>query len=48
MVASYCIVSVILSHIFLRERLKKPQYICVMLVIIGIVLLGISDGLAEA
>ena len=48
MVASYCIVSVILSHIFLRERLKKPQYICVVLVIIGIVLLGISDGLAEA
>ena len=48
MVASYCIVSVILSRIFLKERLKASQYACVISVIIGIVLLGISDGLAEA
>ncbi len=48
MVASYCIVSVILSRVFLKEKLKAGQYACVVSVIVGIVLLGISDGLAEA
>ena len=48
MVASYCIISVILSRIFLKEKLKASQYACVAAVIVGIVLLGISDGLAEA
>ena len=33
MVASYCIISVILSRIFLREKLKTSQYVCVFLVI---------------
>lgn len=47
MVASYCIVSVILSHIILKERLKFKQYICVCLVIAGIIMLGISEGLAQ-
>nr|MCR5311089.1 DMT family transporter [Lachnospiraceae bacterium] len=48
MVASYCIVSVILSRIFVKEKLKASQYACVVSVIIGIVLLGISEGLGEA
>ena len=48
MVASYCIISVVLSRIFLKEKLKASQYACVLSVIIGIVLLGVSDGLAEA
>ena len=48
MVASYCIVSVILSHIFLKEKLKAGQYACVAAVVVGIVILGISEGLAEA
>ena len=48
MVASYCIVSVLLSRIFLKEKLKASQYACVAAVIAGIVLLGISEGLAEA
>ena len=47
MVASYCIVSVVLSHLFLKEKLAKSQYVCVALVIAGIILLGISEGLAE-
>ncbi len=47
MVASYCIISVILSRIFVKEKLKISQYICVFLVIAGIVVLGITDGLAE-
>ena len=45
MVASYCIVSVILSHIFLKEKLTEGQYISIVFVIIGIFLLGIADGL---
>ncbi len=48
MVASYCIVSVVLSRIFLKEKLKASQYACVIAVIIGIVILGISEGLSEA
>lgn len=47
MISSYCIVSVILSGILLKEKLKKSQYICVITVIAGIVILGISEGLAE-
>lgn len=48
MVASYCIISVILSRIFLREKLQRSLAVCVLFVIFGIVLLGISEGLAEA
>ncbi len=47
LVASYCIVSVLLSRIFLKEKLKLSQLACVVAVIIGIVLLGISEGLSE-
>ena len=48
MVASYCIFSVILSRIFLKEKLRASQYACVLSVIVGIVMLGIADGIAEA
>ena len=48
MIASYCIVSAILSRIFLKEKLKPAQYVCIAVVIIGIVIMGIADGLAEA
>ena len=47
MVASYCIVSVVLGRVFLKEKLKTPQIVCVAAVIVGIVMLGIADGLAE-
>lgn len=47
MVASYCIVSVVLSRLFIKEKLKAAQYACVLAVIIGIVIIGISDGLKE-
>ena len=47
MVASYCVISVILSRIFLKEKLKIGQLICIIAVIVGIVLLGISEGLGE-
>ena len=44
-VASYCILSVILSRLFLKEKPEKGQAVCVTAVIVGIVLLGISEGL---
>ena len=47
MVASYCIVSVILSRIFLKEKLKASQNACVAAVIAGIVILGVMEGLGE-
>ncbi len=47
MVASYCIVSVLLSRIFLKEKLKASQYACIFAVIAGILMLGISEGIGE-
>ncbi len=46
MIAAYCVVSMILSRIFLKEKLNLAQYITIFIVIAGIILLGISDGLA--
>ena len=48
MIASYSIVSLLLSRIFLKEKLSLWQYVAVGAVIIGIALLGITEGLAEA
>jgi len=42
-IGSYSIGSVILSRIFLKEKLVLKEYLAVGLVIIGIVLLGISE-----
>ena len=47
MIASYCVVSMILSAIFLKERLEKKQYAMLAIVIVGIVMLGLVEGLAE-
>lgn len=46
MIASYCIVSIILSRFILKEKLEKNQYFSVLFVIIGILMLGIAEGLA--
>ena len=46
MVASYCVISVLLGHVFLKEKLKPAQYLCVFAVIAGIIVIGINDGLA--
>lgn len=48
LISAYCILSVILSRILLKEKLKLSQYICIIVVIIGIILLGVSEGLGEA
>lgn len=43
LIASYSIVSVILSRIFLKEKLNKKHYILVAVVMIGIAILGIAE-----
>ena len=45
LVASYSIVSIILSRIFLKEKLNKSKYMVILYVIFGIILLGISEEL---
>ena len=46
MVASYCAVAVLLSRITLREKLRPMQYAAIAIIFAGIVLFGISEGLA--
>ena len=41
--SSYCLVTIILARIFLKERLTKKQYLSLAILIIGIALLGISE-----
>lgn len=45
MVASYSIVSMILSRIFLKEKLTKKEYIALFIIIIGIIVLGVVEEL---
>ena len=42
-VGSYCILSMILSSIFLKEKLSIKKYICLFIALIGIVMLAILD-----
>ncbi|MDD6011949.1 MAG: GRP family sugar transporter [Oscillospiraceae bacterium] len=43
MIASYSVVSMILSRIFLKEKLTVKQYICIAFIMLGILVLGIYD-----
>lgn len=45
LIASYSIFSVILSRIFLKEKLSRQHYIVIAIVMLGIALLGIADEL---
>ncbi len=47
-ISAYCMLSLIWSHIFLKERLSWKHWITVGIVFGGILLLGIAEGLAEA
>ncbi len=42
-ISSYCVASVIWSRIFLKEKLSKKHYACIVLVVAGIIILGILD-----
>ena len=41
--SSYCLVTIVLARIFLKERLTKKQYMSLAFLVIGIALLGISE-----
>lgn len=43
MISAYCVVSVVWSRIFLKEKLSLKHYASVLLVVVGIVILGILD-----
>lgn len=47
MIASYCVASVIFARVFIKEKLSKKQYCVIALVFVGILLLGIVEGLEE-
>lgn len=43
MISSYCVFSVLLSRIFLKEKLSRKQYAIIAFVVVGIVILGVFD-----
>ena len=45
-ISGYCLASVIWSRIFLKEKLSRKHYVMIAIAVIGIVLLGLSDGLS--
>ena len=42
-IGSYTVFSVIWSHLFLKERLQKKQYVVISMVLLGVVLLALLD-----
>ena len=42
-VGSYCVLSLLLSHVFLHEKLSKKQYVAITLVLIGVFILAVLD-----
>ncbi len=45
MIAAYSIVSIILSRIFLKEKLPARQYVAVAAIMLGIIILGVIEGM---
>ena len=41
--SSYCLVTIVLARIFLKEQLSRKQYLSLALLVIGIALLGVSE-----
>ena len=42
-VGSYCVLSMLLSRVFLKEKLKTIEYLGILLVLIGIIILVFLD-----
>lgn len=42
-ISSYCVASVVWGRIFLKEKISKKHYLCILAVVIGIVIMGILD-----
>lgn len=47
MISAYCVFSVFLSRIILKEKLTWKHYIVIFTVFAGIIAMGIAEGLAE-
>lgn len=46
MISAYCVLSVVWSRIFLKEKLSWKHYLAIALTLVGITLLGVSEMLA--
>lgn len=46
MISSYCVFSVLLSRIFLKEKLSKKHYAIIFTVFAGIILMGVAEGIS--
>lgn len=46
MISAYCVFSVVLSRIFLKEKLSVKHYAVIFIVFAGIIFMGVSEGLA--
>ena len=44
--STYCVFSILFCRIFLKEKLSKGQYLCIAVIIAGLALFGIAEGLA--
>ncbi len=42
--SSVCVVSLLLSRIFLKEKLTKKQYIFIGIIVVGVLMLGVLEG----
>ena len=42
-ISAYCVVSMVWSHIFLKEKLSWKHYVAIAITAVGIVMLGILD-----
>ena len=42
--SSVCVVSLLLSRIFLKEKLTKKQYLFIGIIIVGILMLAVLEG----
>ena len=43
MISSYCVLSVVWSRIFLKEKLSLKHYIAIIATLVGIVGLGVAE-----
>lgn len=46
-ISAYCVLSVVWSRIFLKEKLSPKHYLTITIAVAGIILLGVAEGLAE-
>ena len=44
MISAYCVVSVLWSRIFLKEKLTKRQYLFIAIILVGILMLAVIEG----